>query len=160
MGCREPTKKSYEAGAGTRLARDARERHLRKVTPAGAEPRIRIGGLEAPTEAAYRSRTRSRNHVRFHLEADINMRRGRGNQSNRARHKTLKWRRVRQRGKEDAWRETPISRQRSDRRSGSPSSAAIQCRAGCDKLERKLGQIRVALTVSSWAYSPGLQTPE
>ena len=29
-----------------------------------------------------------------------------------------------------------------------------------DKLERKLGQIRVALTFSSWAYSPGLQTPE
>src|SRR5262249_16368907 len=31
-GCRGTDKKSYEAGAGTRLARDARERHLRKVT--------------------------------------------------------------------------------------------------------------------------------
>ena len=29
-----------------------------------------------------------------------------------------------------------------------------------DRLERELGQIRVALNLSSWAYSPGLRTPE
>jgi hypothetical protein len=29
-----------------------------------------------------------------------------------------------------------------------------------EKLERKLGQIRVALNLSSWAYSPGLRTPD
>ena len=29
-----------------------------------------------------------------------------------------------------------------------------------ERLERKLGQIRVALYLSSWAYSPGLRTPE
>ena len=29
-----------------------------------------------------------------------------------------------------------------------------------DKLERKLDQIRVALTVSNWAYSRGLRTPK
>lgn len=29
-----------------------------------------------------------------------------------------------------------------------------------EKLERKLDQIRVALNLGSWAYSPGLRTPE
>jgi hypothetical protein len=29
-----------------------------------------------------------------------------------------------------------------------------------DRLERKLGQIRVALNLISWAYSVGLRTPE
>ena len=29
-----------------------------------------------------------------------------------------------------------------------------------DKLERKLGQIRVALNLSNWANSPGLRTPK
>jgi hypothetical protein len=29
-----------------------------------------------------------------------------------------------------------------------------------DRLERKLGQIRIALNLNSWAYSPGLRTPE
>ena len=29
-----------------------------------------------------------------------------------------------------------------------------------DRLERKLGQIRIAQKLSSWAYSPGLRTPE
>lgn len=29
-----------------------------------------------------------------------------------------------------------------------------------EKLERKLGQIRVALNLGSWAYSPGLRTPD
>jgi hypothetical protein len=85
------------------------------------------------------------------------MRRGRGNQPNRASHKTLKWDRLRQRyEKEDARRDTPISREKLIADQARLEAQLSDAEPGPyrDKLERKLGQIRVALNLSSWAYSP------
>jgi hypothetical protein len=93
----------------------------------------------------------------------INMRRGRGNQPNQANHKPLKWDRLRQWGKGGRMaRYSDLKRDKLIADQARPEVQLNDAEPGPhrDRLERKLGQIRVALSLSGWACSPGLRTPE